>query len=303
LASAISCANATSICVTDRRRAGRPGAAPDRGAGARRLAPRLAGGENPDPSTTGALLALAYPDRIGRRRVGTANRYLLSGGRGAALPEGDPMSNEEYLVVADLDGAAQDARVFLAAPIAWPRSRRSMPIASSTSRSCSGARATMRWSPRQRRRFGALALADKPIHRPDPEKVKAALLDGVRQRGLSWTDEQRAWRERIAFLRQVDDSWPDLSNAALMASLEDWLAPFVDGAARRIDFAAALKALVPWDRQRQIDALAPTHVEVPSGSRIPIDYANPADRRCRGGFQEMFGLTETPRSAAAGCRC
>ena len=85
---------------------------------ARRLMPRGARNERPDVSTTGALLALAYPDRIGRRRAGTAGRYLLSGGRGAALPEGDPMANEEFLVVADLDGSSQDSRIFLAAPIA-----------------------------------------------------------------------------------------------------------------------------------------------------------------------------------------
>ncbi|HMB79082.1 MAG TPA: ATP-dependent helicase HrpB, partial [Vicinamibacterales bacterium] len=84
---------------------------------ARRWTPREAKGDTPDPSTTGALVALAYPDRIGRRRAGSAGRYLLSGGRGAALPEGDPMGNEEYLVVADLDGATQDSRIFLAAPI------------------------------------------------------------------------------------------------------------------------------------------------------------------------------------------
>ncbi len=84
---------------------------------ARRLMPRNAGDERPDIAMTGPLLALAYPDRIGRRRPGTAGRYLLSGGRGAVLSEGDPLANEEFLVVADLDGAAQEARIFLAAPI------------------------------------------------------------------------------------------------------------------------------------------------------------------------------------------
>ena len=108
---------------------------------ARRLMPRGAGDERPDVSMTGALLALAYPDRIGRRRPGT-NRYLLSGGRGAALPDGDPMANEEFLVVADLDGSAQDSRIFLAAPIsAGTRSKSCSPSRSSTRRRCSGASA------------------------------------------------------------------------------------------------------------------------------------------------------------------
>jgi ATP-dependent helicase HrpB len=261
---------------------------------ARRLASRDARDEAPDPSMTGALLALAYPDRIGRRRAGTANRYLLSGGRGAALPEGDPMSNEEFVVVADLDGAAQDARVFLAAPITLAEIEELY-----------GERVVddeiVEWRDgsvvaRRRRRFGALVLEDKPINKPDPEKVKAAMLAGLRQRRLPWTEELQAWRQRIAFLRHVDESWPDLSDEALLRSL-DWLEPFVDGATRRIDFAAAVKALVPWDRQRQVDSLAPTHIEVPSGSRVPIDYANPAEPTLAVRLQEMFGLTDTPRIA------
>jgi len=261
---------------------------------ARRLTARDARDERPDPSMTGALLALAYPDRIGRRRAGTANRYLLSGGRGAALPEGDPMSNEEFLVVADLDGSAQDARVFLAAPITLAEIEELY-----------GERIVdeeiVDWRDggvvaRRRRRFGALVLEDKPINKPDPEKVKAAMLAGLRQRGLPWTGELQAWRQRIAFLRHVDESWPDLADEALLRSL-DWLEPFVDGAARRIDFATAVKSLVPWDRQRQVDSLAPTHIEVPSGSRVPIDYANPAEPTLSVRLQEMFGLTDTPRIA------
>ncbi|HLG47963.1 MAG TPA: ATP-dependent helicase HrpB [Reyranella sp.] len=261
---------------------------------ARRLTARDARDEAPDPSMTGALLALAYPDRIGRRRAGTANRYLLSGGRGAALPEGDPMSNEEFVVVADLDGAAQDARIFLAAPITLAEIEELY-----------GERIVdeeiVDWRDgsvvaRRRRRLGALVLEDKPINRPDPEKVKAAMLAGLRQRGLPWTDELQAWRQRIAFLRHVDQSWPDLSDEALLQSL-DWLEPFVDGAARRIDFASAVKALVPWDRQRQVDSLAPTHIEVPSGSHVPVDYANPAEPTLSVRLQEMFGLTDTPRIA------
>jgi ATP-dependent helicase HrpB len=260
---------------------------------ARRLMSREARDETPEPSMTGALLALAYPDRIGRRRAGTANRYLLSGGRGGVLPEGDPMSNEEFLVVADLDGSAQDARIFLAAPITAAEIEELYADRIVDEE-------LVEWRDgsllaRRRRRFGALLLEDKPLARPDPEKVKAAMLAGIRQRGLPWTDELRAWRHRIAFLRRIDQSWPDLSDGALIGSLDEWLAPFVDGVARRIDFAAALKALVPWDRQRQVDSLAPTHVEVPSGSRIPIDYSNPAEPTLSVRLQEMFGLTDTPR--------
>ncbi|WP_428674090.1 ATP-dependent helicase HrpB [Reyranella sp.] len=262
---------------------------------ARRLTPRDARDETPDAAKTGALLALAYPDRIGRRRAATANRYLLSGGRGAVLPEGDPMANEEFVVVAETDGAAQDARIFLAAAIDRGDIEELYEDRIVDEQ-------VVEWNvrdntvlARRRRRLGALLIEDKPLGKPDPEKVKAAMLDGIRRRGLPWTDELRDWRRRIAFLRGIDESWPDLSDKALLASVGDWLAPFVDGGSKRIDFAAALKTLVPWDRQRQVDSLAPTHVEVPSGSRVPIDYANPAEPALSVRLQEMFGLTDTPK--------
>jgi ATP-dependent helicase HrpB len=272
---------------------------------ARRLMPRDARTETPDVSMTGALLALAYPDRIGRGRPGTAGRYLLSGGRGAALTEGDPMANEEFLVVADLDGSAQDSRIFLAAPVTAAE------IEQLYADRIAGEE-TVQWSPRdgavlarRRRRLGALILEDKPLGRPDRDKLRAAMLDGVRQLGLAalpWTDDLARWRERVAFLRRLDDSWPDLSDATLLASLESWLAPFLDGVSRkdhlsRIDLAAALKALVPWDKQRALDRLAPSHIEVPSGSRVPIDYGNPAEPTLSVRLQEMFGLLDTPRLA------
>ncbi|MFI5032245.1 MAG: ATP-dependent helicase HrpB, partial [Reyranellales bacterium] len=134
---------------------------------ARRLTSRDARDETPDPSMTGALLALAYPDRIGRRRAGTASRYLLSGGRGAALPEGDPMSNEEFVVVADLDGSTQDARVFLAAPITLAEIEElyGEHIVDEEIVDWRGGSDVAR----RRRRFGALVLEDKPINKPDPE--------------------------------------------------------------------------------------------------------------------------------------
>ncbi len=260
---------------------------------ARRLSPRQQQG-TPDVAMTGALLALAYPDRIGRRRAGTAGRYLLSGGRGVALPEGDAMASEEFLVVAETDGATQDARVFLAAPITADEIEELYAERSVDEE-------VVQWNARdnsvvarRRRRLGALLLEDKPLNKPDPEKIKAAMLEGTRQCGLSWTAEQEAWRRRIAFLRTLDEGWPDLSDAALLATLDEWLAPFVDGQARRIDFASAVKTLVPWDKQRELDRLAPTHIEVPSGSRIPVDYSNPAEPTLSVRLQEMFGLTETP---------
>ncbi len=269
------------------------------------MARRLTKGNDNDSSVTGALLALAYPDRIGRRRAGTAGRYLLSGGQGAAMPEGDPMGNEEFVVVADLDGSMQNARIFLAAPITANE------IEELYAERIVGEE-VLNWSAREGvvqarrvRRLGALLLEDKPLTTPDPEKLKAAMLDGVRQMGLTalpWSDEMKSWRERIAFLRAADESWPDLSDQALLANLSDWLGPFLDGVRRRehlqrVDLSAALRTLVPWEQARRLDSAAPTHIEVPSGSRVAIDYANPAEPTLSVRLQEMFGLTETPRLA------
>src|SRR5262245_59417495 len=271
---------------------------------ARRLAPQQSS-ERPDVAKTGALLALAYPDRIGRRRPGTSGRYLLSGGRGAALPEGDLLGTEQFLVVADLDGTAQDSRIFLAAPIAAAEIEDL--YADRIIRE-----EIVQWSDRdgavlarRRRRLGALTLDDRPLASADPEKRRAAMLDGVRRLGLEalpWTEELVKWRQRVAFLRVLDESWPDLSDAALRATLEDWLAPFLDRVSRtehlsRVDLAAALRALLPWDKQRALDPLAPTHVDAPSGSRVAIDYANPAEPTMSVRLQEMFGLLDTPRIA------
>lgn len=272
---------------------------------ARRLMPRGPSNETPDVSTTGALLALAYPDRIGRRRAGTAGRYLLSGGRGAVLPEGDAMGSDEFLVVADLDGSAQDARIFLAAPVTLAEIEELYAERIVDEEIVGWSEREGAVLARRRRRLGALLLEDKPLARPDADKLRAAMIEGIRRLGLGalpWSDELARWRERVAFLRRLDESWPDLSDAALLATLESWLAPYLDGVSRRshlqnIPLAEALKAMVPWDRQREVDRLAPTHVEVPSGSRVPIDYGNPAEPTLSVRLQEMFGLVDTPHIA------
>ena len=270
---------------------------------ARRLAPTAG---RPRPRTSHAPASCwRLPIPTGSRGDGpaSAGRYLLSGGRGAVLPEGDPLANEEHLVVADLDGSAQDARIFLAAPIA----------PADIEEACADrivVEETVQWSDREaavlarhRRRLGALMLEDRPLAHPDPEKVRAAMIAGIRRLGLSalpWTKELTAWRQRVAFLRRLDESWPDLSDAVLLGALEKWFAPFLDGVSRkdhlqRIDLAPALRALLPWDKQRALERLAPTHIEVPSGSRVPVDYANPAEPTLSVRLQEMFGLLGTPR--------
>jgi ATP-dependent helicase HrpB len=270
----------------------------------------------------GLLLALAYPDRIGQRRgdsaagatTGTASagtgrsqggRFLLSNGRGAMLATPQALDNEPYIVVAELDDRRPDGRIFLAAPIA----------VDDIESHFSGAirvEDVVAWEPaaravvtRRRRRLGAIVLTDAPLRDADPAAIAAALLDGIRAEwpgAIPWSDAARRLRERMAFLRRQDSSWPDVSDEALGASPNTWLAPHLSGLRRlddlqRLDLVEILMNLLDWKQRAALDELAPTHVVVPSGSRIPIDYGDPDAPIVAVRLQEMFGCTDTPRIA------
>jgi ATP-dependent helicase HrpB len=259
-----------------------------------------------ESDAAGLLLAFAYPDRIGRAR-GEGGRYLLSGGRGAALPGPSALARAEYLVVAALDAGEREARIQLAAPVALPLLLRHFgALVEETTR--------VEWDPRAEavaarrlRRLGQLVIEDEPL-RDAGERATGAMLAGVRTLGLRclpWTRELEQWRARVAFARAHDPrgpaAWPDLADAALLDGLESWLAPWLAGVTRReqlarVDLRAALHALLGRDAQRRLDALAPTHLAVPSGSRIAIDYAGGVPTLAVR-LQEVFGLAESPRVA------
>jgi ATP-dependent helicase HrpB len=143
------------------------------------------------------------------------------------------------------------------------------------------------------------------LHNPDADSVTAALIDGIRHEGLAilpWNKSSRQLQERLVFMHRSDTSWPNATDDALLDSLGDWLAPFLHGMKSRADLSRldlyeALIATLPWDRRRMLDELAPTHLEVPSGSRIAIDYSDPDAPVLAVRLQEMFGLAETPRIA------
>ena len=217
------------------------------------------------------------------------------------------MANEEFIVVADVEGSAQDPRIFLAAPI------RRGEIEEFAGKIVE--EEALEWSARegavlarQRRRLGALVLEDKPLTRSDADKVKAAMVEGIRQLGsaLPWAADLAKWRERMAFLRRLDAAGPTCRIPR--SSGPRRLARAV--ARRRVpsqpspadDLAAALKALVPWHRQRDLDRLAPTHVEVPSGSRVAVDYTDPAEPTCRCACRKCSGSSRRRASVAARCR-
>jgi ATP-dependent helicase HrpB len=263
--------------------------------------------QSPDAQDAVALLlAFAYPDRIGRAREGGGGRYLLSGGRGAAFAGPTALARSEYIVVAALDLGQREARIELAAPLELPLLEKHFAAAIEE-------RDTVGWDARieallarRQARLGALLLRDEPLPSPDAAAVSVAVLDGIRTLGLAalpWRPELTQWRARVAFARaqEPDGAWPDVSDGALLASLETWLAPWLGGVTRReqfarIDLRGALHGLLDRRAQRRLDEFAPTHLVVPSGSRVAIDYGG-ATPTLAVRLQEVFGLNESPTIA------
>ena len=264
--------------------------------------------EHEDSHAVGRLLALAYPDRIAQRQPGHDARYLLANGRGALFANPDPLASEPYLVIADLDAGTQWARIDLAAPI--PRNDIELLYADAITQT-----EAVAWDDTTRavrasrlRRLGSLVLSEDALSKPEPALIVHALMEGVRRTGLAalaWTQELRQWRARVEFLRRVegaDSTWPDLSDEALLRTLDEWLGPYVHGVTTldrvtRMDLAQPLHALLSWEQQRRLDQLAPTHLTVPSGSNIRVDYETPDFPVLAVRLQELFGCKETPRVA------
>ncbi|MBW3619119.1 MAG: ATP-dependent helicase HrpB [Actinobacteria bacterium] len=267
---------------------------------------RLAGAETAgDPERTGGLVALAYPDRVAQRRGDQRGTYRLASGKGARLFPDDVLAGEELLAVADVDLGASEARIWLAAAVSADELREVL----------SGRLATgdvVAWDDERgdvvaewREHLGAVVLA-RSRARGAGGAATAALLAGVRSLGLDvalpWDRATRELRERIAFVhRTIGDPWPDVSDEALLASLEDWLAPFLAGATRRshlgrLSLREPLLTLVGWERVAELDRLAPERIEVPSGSAVRLDYSGDAPV-LPVKLQEMFGATETPTVA------
>ena len=254
----------------------------------------------------GAVLALAYPDRIARSRSAGEGRYLLSGGRGAFLPASDTLSASEWLAVAELDGAAREARIYLAAALSEREVRESFAaqITQQPILDWDEASGSVRAITEQR--LGAITLAARALDAPDPEQVKTLLMAAIRRHGLAclpWTPALRNWQARVLFLRQLDESnWPDVTDTQLLATLETWLAPFMIGRSRMthlvdLSLRDALSTLLAYHKQQQLEELAPTHFTVPTGSRIPIDYAAGEIPVLAVRLQELFGLSKTPAIA------
>ncbi len=260
-----------------------------------------------EPEAVGWLLALAWPDRIARAREPGSGRYLLSNGRGAFFAGPQSLAKAELLVIPELEGGEKEARIWLAAPVSMADLEEHLADAIVNTEDIRWDSREQAVAARRQRRLGALVLADEALRKPDGGAVLVAMVTGLRELGLTalpWTPELRQWQARVLLARDTaTDSataWPDVSDAALLATLETWLSPFLDGVVRaahltRVDLADALRALLTWPQQQRLDELAPTHLTVPSGSRIPIDYLDGGVPSLSVRLQEVFGLTATPR--------
>lgn len=268
----------------------------------RRLDPNTEGSDH-DADLTGLLVSIAYPDRIAQRRA-DGSSYLLASGAGVELDERDGLATHPWLAVADTTGGGSDARIVRAAPIDLEQIARTH--GESLTEIDHGG-----WDRRardvvfeQQTRLGAIIVTRRPAESPPVAAVRAGLLAGVRREGLamlSWTDADHRYRDRLAFLhRERPDDWPDVTDEALLGCLEDWLAPAIDRRTRRQHLETLvvrnlLASLLDWRQGRDLDRLAPTHHDVPSGSRLPIDYGS-ADGPVLGvRLQEVFGLQTSPR--------
>ncbi|HGY9627332.1 TPA: ATP-dependent helicase HrpB [Pseudomonas putida] len=264
------------------------------------------------PRWLGALLALAYPDRIAQQRREGGAEYRLANGRAALFAEVDALMKCPWLVIADLGSrqGQREERIYLAAEFdpslfegALAEQVETLDI--------------LDWDEREQvlraerqRKVGELVLSREPLPELNDEARAKALLGLVRRKGLnllSWTPELRQWQARIALLRQLDmnkdghSEWPDLSDEALLASLESWLQPYLGKVSRlshfaQLDLPSILRNLLPWPLPQRLEELAPAHLTVPSGSSIRLDYSeNPPILAVR--LQELFGLADTPRIA------
>lgn len=254
----------------------------------------------------GRLLALAFPDRVAQRRSGAAARYVLANGRGAFLPEEDRLAREPWLVVADLDGQAREAKMFLAVRLSLPALEATLAPVIEAREFVSWDSASQAVQARQQRVLGALVLEDKALASATPEKIAAALAQAIAEAGLQmlpWTEALRQWQARVQIMHRLEPAqWPDVSDAALRASVPAWAGPYLAGLSRfshldRFPLHDALSGQLEWSQQQALDEQLPTHLAVPTGSRISIDYTGEHDPVLAVKLQEMFGLLETPRLA------
>ncbi|MEM8740026.1 MAG: ATP-dependent helicase HrpB [Pseudomonadota bacterium] len=270
-------------------------------------ATRLAKRAGPEAGLPAAAqAALAYPDRIGQRRSADAPRYVLSGGKGAVLPESDPLAGAPWLVALDTDGHPREARIRLAVAITLAQIRDLFAGEIETVETCHWSKRERRVVARRQDRLGALVLQDDLWKAVPDERVARAMLDGVRDLGLVLSGAAGRLARRVELVRATGADLPDFSQDGLMASLEHWLLPALQGvrtaeAWKRFDLYPALEAALDWPAKQMVDRVAPGQFVTPLGRKVAVDYGEEGPEIALR-LQEMFGVTQHPRAGGAPIR-
>jgi ATP-dependent helicase HrpB len=270
-----------------------------------------AGSRNGGAGLEGVLLAVAYPDRIARKRAGADNRFVLANGRGAQFAQPQSLSQREFIVAIDADDRDRDARITLAAPLTREDLEEYF---SSHLRSTD----EVHWDDREQAvvarrvtRLFELEIAERPLREVQGDAAAAAMLEGIQRLGLAalpWNEESRDLQARMEFVRAhappaVTQNWPAVDDRSLSATLEGWLMPWLEGVSRaqhlsRLSMTRILTGLLTHEQQLRLDDLAPTHFLAPTGSRIRIDYRDELAPVVAVRLQEVFGVLTSPRLAA-----
>lgn len=262
--------------------------------------------ELPADDQVGRLLALAYPDRIARKRRGDAPRYQLSNGRGATLPDDDPLGRHQWLATAELDGKAREAIIFLAAPVDPALLEQDLMnhIEEQQEAVWNDTRGTV--VARRIRKLGQLVLAETELPAPSPELIQQGLLAAVRRKGvdsLSWTPATRQWCARVSLMaRCYPGEWPEVTRRWLTDNLETWLGPFLAGMNRwgdlkQLNPGQALASLLDYRQRQALEELAPTHLTIATGQSVTLDYTAENGPVLAAKLQALFGWQQTPTVA------
>ncbi len=254
------------------------------------------------------LLARAFPDRIAKRRAGIDGRYLLSGGSGAVLANDDSLAHNEYLVVAAIGGSGKEGRIYSALAVEEQE----------LTEWCDDlivSHDAVEWDDKNERvvaerqlRLGSMVLSRKPLTKIDTDLRSAALISGIRKKGLhclNWNDEVQEWCARARRMRELtggNSQFPDVEDSVLLNNLEDWLRPYLSSvtslkAVKQIDLLSILKAMLTYQQQKQLDEWLPRSYAVPSGAQHKLRYACEGNPVLSVKLQEMFGCRENPSIA------
>ncbi|WP_186294503.1 ATP-dependent helicase HrpB [Bradyrhizobium guangdongense] len=275
---------------------------------ARRWAAQVASSGKPAEQgqlSTGVMLAYAFPDRVARNRGNGS--FVLANGRGAAVEQTSSLARAPYIAVAEMTGTAASGRILLAAPIREAEIEQHFAEHIETSDEIFFDRGAMALRARRKRVLHAITLAEAPLTISPSAETARVLADGLIAAGLDrlpWSKQAIQWRDRVMFLRKAEgESWPDLSDAALIARREDWLVPALYDKTALKDVSAgdlsdALMGLLPWDQRARLDREAPTHFEAPTGTMLAIDYEAEQGPTIAVRLQELFGLNTHPSIAA-----